>query len=373
MAERLSAVKEQLPPPVFWLMGKTQAGKSAVARAMTGDESIAVGSGFAATTREAQLVDFPDAESPLLRFLDTRGLGEVGYESDDDLARFSDQAQVILAVANAMDPDQEALIRALAWVRRKRPGVAVILVQTTLHQGYPDRHFEHIQPYPFGDSPWPVAVPERLTNALTAQRGAFGETIHAAVPVDFTTAEDGYEPRHYGVDALWAAIESAYPSGLRQALVGARSFDDLYRRRSEPRIIAHAVTAALAELVPVPGVAAPAVLAIQARMCRTLARIYRQPLDRRQWTEIAASVGGGLVGQLALRQLAKLIPGLGVAVASAGTGAATYALGQVLCLYFRRVRAGAAPDGEQLRAAYAAELARGRDVVGRILKARGRQ
>ena len=60
---------------VVWLLGKTGAGKTAIIAALTGDPRAEVGQGFEPCTRTAAFYDVP-REAPLLRFLDTRGLGE---------------------------------------------------------------------------------------------------------------------------------------------------------------------------------------------------------------------------------------------------------------------------------------------------------
>jgi predicted GTPase len=70
----LEKVRSELPTPVFWLLGKTQSGKSSIIRAMTGSTRAEIGNGFRPCTRTAQQYPFPDEADPLIRFLDTRGL-----------------------------------------------------------------------------------------------------------------------------------------------------------------------------------------------------------------------------------------------------------------------------------------------------------
>jgi 50S ribosome-binding GTPase len=71
--------RAQAIAPVVWLLGKTGAGKTAIVAALTGDPYAEVGEGFEPCTRTAAYHDVPP-EAPLLRFLDTRGLGEVDYD-----------------------------------------------------------------------------------------------------------------------------------------------------------------------------------------------------------------------------------------------------------------------------------------------------
>ena len=81
-------VIEEIPNvalPVVWLLGKTGAGKSSLVRALTEQTEAEIGNGFQPCTRSARSYDFPP-DQPLVRFLDTRGLGEAGYDPAEDLA-----------------------------------------------------------------------------------------------------------------------------------------------------------------------------------------------------------------------------------------------------------------------------------------------
>ena len=82
---------------VVWLLGKTGAGKTAIVAALTGDPRAEVGQGFEPCTRTASFYDVPP-EAPLLRFLDTRGLGEANYDPSSDIAWCEEQSHLILVV-----------------------------------------------------------------------------------------------------------------------------------------------------------------------------------------------------------------------------------------------------------------------------------
>jgi len=71
--------------PVVWLLGKTGAGKTAIVAALTGDRGGGWGRFGALAPRTAAFYDVPP-EIPLLRFLDTRGLGEADYDQRTTLA-----------------------------------------------------------------------------------------------------------------------------------------------------------------------------------------------------------------------------------------------------------------------------------------------
>src|SRR5438045_1238503 len=68
--------QQHLPIPVFWLLGKTQSGKTSLIRGLTRNTRAEIGNGIRPCTQTAQEYPFPSAEDCLLRFLDTRGLGE---------------------------------------------------------------------------------------------------------------------------------------------------------------------------------------------------------------------------------------------------------------------------------------------------------
>ena len=83
VAEALEA--QALAVPVLWLLGKTGAGKSSIVQRLTGDSSAEIGNGYAPCTRHSVQYDHP-AASPVMRFIDTRGLGEPGYDPHEELA-----------------------------------------------------------------------------------------------------------------------------------------------------------------------------------------------------------------------------------------------------------------------------------------------
>jgi energy-coupling factor transporter ATP-binding protein EcfA2 len=91
------------PLPVVWLLGKTGSGKSFLIRAMTGLSDVEIGNGFMPCTKTARRFDFP-AEIPVMRFIDTRGLGEVSYDPTKDLAAAESGSHVIIVFARLDDP-----------------------------------------------------------------------------------------------------------------------------------------------------------------------------------------------------------------------------------------------------------------------------
>ncbi len=115
---RLDELRRRAPVPMFWLFGKTQSGKTTLVRYLTGASDAEIGQGFRPCTRFSREYDFPTSATPLLRFLDTRGLDEAGYDPAEDLSRFNDQAHMVLVTVKALDHAQENVLNQLRTIRR---------------------------------------------------------------------------------------------------------------------------------------------------------------------------------------------------------------------------------------------------------------
>jgi uncharacterized protein (DUF697 family) len=360
----LSRVRQQLPIPVFWLLGKTQSGKTSLIRALTGSTRAEIGNGFRPCTRTAQLYPFPSEEECFLQFLDTRGLGEVAYDPAEDMALLESQAHLLVVVVRAADHAQQSVLEPLKKIKKTHPQWPLIVVQTSLHEGYPSLNTPHVLPYAYDETPFPPSVPADLARSLTAQRQWFVGFDARFVPVDFTLPGDGFEPENYGLDTLWTAIEDALPLGLRAMLQQEKevrkSLRSVYFRAAHPHIISYSVAAGSAAVVPIPFVDVPIILAIQAKMFHTIASIYGQKLNSKRMAEISSTLGLGALARLGGGELLKLIPGVGSAAAALFAGASTYALGRTLCAYFSYAQHGDVPDPKALRKLYAEEYEEGR-------------
>lgn len=367
----LRQARARQPLPVLWLIGKAQAGKTSIIRALTGSETAEIGNGFQPCTRTARFYDFP-VEAPVVRFLDTRGLGEVTYDPTEDIHYCESQAHLLFGVMKAADIRQDAVFEVLRAVRRRHPEWPVLIAQTGLHEAYPPGG-EHLLPYPYDREPWPPQVPTDLIRALRAQRDRLGALPGSApvhwVPIDLTLPEDGYQPFNYGLDALWTAIETISTLGLQAMLRGDAGIGDVYDRAAHPHIVGHALAAAgvgalpLVDLVGVP--------AVQAKLLHSLAAIYHQRWDGRRISEflglLGAGIGIGYVARTVGRQLVKFVPWWGQTAGAVwgatASGATTYALGKAAGYYFASRRRQAPVDGEALRRIYAEALANGANLL----------
>jgi len=356
--------------PVVWLLGKVQSGKSSIIRALTPESDAPVGSGFRPCTSSARIYDFP-AEAPLIRFLDTRGLGETAYDATEDLAFAESKAHLLIVVIKALDHQQDAVLDALSQIRGRHGAWPIIVAQTSLHEGY-QPGTQHPVSYPFTtEDPVDLSaagVPNDLIRSLAHQRRMFaglpGGGPVRFVPIDFTQPTDGYIPVNYGLDALHRALEEVAPDALVSALDHAHAeTGDPTRRRAQPYILGYAGAAAAADIFPIAG--AVAVPGVQARLLHKIAELYAVPWDRRAYAEFAGALGGGILARYAggygIRQLMKLIPvygqTAGAAAAAAMSFATTYALGRAACAFAGRRKAGFSGEPGAVRRAYSEALA----------------
>lgn len=358
--EVLAEAKQLLPTPVFWMLGKVQQGKTSIIRALTGRSDAEIGKGFRPCTRTSHVYAYPDEVGCFLRFLDTRGLGEAGYDPTPDLELYADQSHCIVVVISAMDHAQQEALKSLETIRCHRPQWPVIVCQTTLHDGYPPG-VGHVVPYPYGQEPLPEAVPADVARSLAVQREWFKDMPARFVPLDFTFADSGrqfLEPGNYGLDALWDALEAAVPLGLREMVRNnievRKRLHDAYFDTAHPQILVHAAAAGGAGVIPLPYIDVPIVLAVQAKLFHTIGEIYHQPTNAQQMATIAGGLGIGYFARFGVRELAKLIPvpGVGSAISGAFAAASTYGLGIAMCEYFSHVLDGDVPDAKMFRGWY---------------------
>ncbi|MGA2259081.1 MAG: GTPase domain-containing protein, partial [Thermoguttaceae bacterium] len=281
--DRLRAVKSALPPPVIWLLGKAQSGKTSLVHAMTGSSRAEIGGGFRPCTRVAQMYSFPNENECLLRFLDTRGLGEAGQDALAEIPKLEAEADLIIVVVKAMDHAQQHVLDILRGVAARHSDWPILVLQTALHEGYPAGQMRHMVPYPFAEPPYRPEVPHDLARSLMEQRDLFHDYRARFVPVDLTLPEDGFEPVDYGLERLWTVIEELLPLGLRgmlgQTPESRQAIRDELFRKAYPCIVAYAMAAGGAGAVPLPAVDVPLVLTAQAKMLHKIAENYQQPMD----------------------------------------------------------------------------------------------
>lgn len=208
--------------PVVWLLGKTGAGKSSIIASLTGATHAEVGDGFRPCTLRTKIYDLPQ-DAPLVRFLDTRGLEEPGYDPEEDINFCRSRAHLVIVVMKAADASQAGVLSTIQKIRKAQPTWPVIVVQTGLHNVYP-RGGDHPVDYAFDAQGCPRAdsnVPRQLVTLLNHQRMLFNGLKGPKpyfVPIDFTPADEGFNKTDYGKEALVEAILLAAPKSIQRVM-----------------------------------------------------------------------------------------------------------------------------------------------------------
>ena len=395
--DRIQRVRQQVEPPTFGLLGKAGAGKSSIVRLLTGlDEvddqadlsenvglgpstgtggagaeahtKIRIGDGFRPCTRLAAQYDFPDAAGPVMRFLDTRGLGEIGYDPTADLIDFADRSHLIIAVVRVGDQAVDDVLAALTTLRRNDTGRQtdtagsrpVLLVLTWLHEVCRDQ-----TAIAWSDEPWPsVSGGEEvaeLRRAVERQYERFRPHCQAATLVDLTPLEWGLPDPEFGAADLRRKLLELLPDAQRRvAGVTIEETSDRSTGLDHVRILSYATAAATAAAVPLPWVEVPVVAGLQWRMTDDIAGLHGQTLDRTATARMSGLIGTRAAIVMGIRSLLKGVPILGSAINATAAFATTYAAGAAADYYFRTraERRDDGPDQDAVAAVYREQLQR---------------
>lgn len=342
-AEEKSAIKRDIP--VVWLLGRTGAGKSSLIKALSGMEDIAIGNGYESCTQTSQRLDFP-ADQPLVRFLDTRGLGETGYDPTEDLAVCEGNSHAIIAVARLDDPVQGEIADALRSIIRRRPKIEVLLVHT-------------------GGDLLPDAGARDRSRIATSQR--FTKATGRNLPqVVISLPPDRPPPEAEFASLLDALVETLPNAGLafrEETITDAESREFRAVRKT---VLLYSGAAAASDAIVLIGFLSST--GIQFAMFKKLGEQYGVPatlvLARHFFSLLGLGVGGRIAGSIALRQSGKFIPiygqTVGAGAASAFTFGATYALGRTASRYLYALSVGETPTREDMQATFRGALKRTR-------------
>jgi uncharacterized protein (DUF697 family)/predicted GTPase len=374
--KEVSALAEKAPIPLLWLFGKTGSGKTSIVRYLTGADDAIIGEGYRPQTKCSRRYDFPTTEEPLLSFLDTRGLGEAVYDPTKDIESFSNTTQLVLVVVRVNDHALVPVIEPLKQIRQSNPERTILLILTCLHQvGLPSQLTSENDPFEkdtirdhLSDKER-QAIPENLRLLIDSKIKQFEGLYDVLVPIDLTHPEDGFIDPDFGGDRLKNCIVTALPNAYRQSLIaldsGLKSDHSSERqRRARWQVLASSSLAATAGALPLPWLDIPAVLAIQTHMAYKIAEIYEQEISAANWAVLTGAVSGRVAVQIALRELWKFIPFVGVAAGAATSFAFTYALGMSWDWYFANVRKGRVPSTAQLQEVFKQQLQQGRKLWG---------
>lgn len=323
-----------LPVPTLWLLGKTGAGKSSLVCALTGEDASRIGNGFEACTRTAEAFVYP-AHEPVMRFLDTRGLGEVNYDPAADLAEIGKAAHVVLLLLRLDDPVQGVVADALAKIRKHGRKMPVLV----LHTG--------------ADLMPDAAARDRARAANHAQmEQAWGGSL-PAIDLDLS------DPRQADLEALREHLVQVLPSVvLFLSAETASDAESAEFARHRALVLSFAGSATATGALPLVGAAS--VPALQLAMLSKLADRYGVEWNKRRLGELAAALGAGVLGGQAMafaaREAAKLVPVVGQTVAPVASATwgftATYALGRAAAWWFYKMRRGEPVDEAELQARF---------------------
>jgi uncharacterized protein (DUF697 family)/tellurite resistance protein len=331
-----------LPVPTLWLLGKTGAGKSSLIRAMTDLPEAEIGNGFTPCTRTARAFDFPHPD-PVMRFLDTRGLGEASYDPSADLAEAEKTSHVTLVLLRLDDPVQGVIAETLRRLRRAK-GLHLLIVHTG------------------GDLLDDEAAIARMRRN---NQGLMEKAMGRSLP---SIALRLGQPETADLTELTTALVDVLPSVvmyLAKAAAGDGEEAEFARHRA--LVLSYAGSASATGALPFVGGAG--VLGVQAAMLAALAKRYGVAWGKAELTALGSALGVGLIagqaGRLALREAVKLIPGVGTlagAAAGATSGfAMTWALGRTAGWWFHQQKQGIGVEDEALRARFAEAMKRSKD------------
>ncbi|NJM45671.1 MAG: DUF697 domain-containing protein [Alkalinema sp. RU_4_3] len=353
LAEILQQVRSSLPTTEAILVGKPQAGKSSIVRAITGVSPEIVGQGYRPHTSHTERYSFPDADLPLLIFTDTVGLGDGQNETSEVVQELlgsvetdKSQAKVIILTVKINDFATDTLRTIAQSIRSRHPEIPCLLAVTCLHEAYPDVQMDH-----------PAYPPEiaEVDRAFKQISRDFAGLFDRAILVDFTLEEDGYREVFYGLDKLMEDLSALLPKAeakAMQQLLGDRDTEqigNLYRATARRYIAPFAIMAGALAAVPLPLATMPVLTAVQVSMVGLLGRLYGQQLTPSQAGGVVSAIAGGFIAQAIGRELVKFIPGFGAVIAASWATAYTVSLGEAAVVYFGDLMGGKKPDGDRIQ------------------------
>lgn len=332
--------------PTLWLLGKTGAGKSSLIQALTGLSSVQIGNGFEPCTMTASVYDFPQ-DKPIMRFLDTRGLGEADYDPAADLSEMLKQGNAIVVLMKADEPEQSAVLLALKTIKKDKNIKQLLLIHSAVLQC--DENDRERQ----------VSFNEEQVRKVWSKK-------FSSVSADFESPQGGI----YNENLLLAEITRILPIvGLMAQNKAHSNLESEQFSRVQKELLWYCSSAAASDLIP--GVGLVSVPAVQAKMLHSLANHYNIDFNKQTFSELIGSLGSSFAlvysAKLGARQLMKFIPVYGQtvgAVAAASMSFATsYGLGRVACYYFYHKQKGETVSAETMQDLYKNAFEKGKQAA----------
>ena len=356
-------VKQHKQLPTLWLLGKTGAGKSSLVQALTGLSSIEVGNGFAPCTKSACEYDFP-SNKPVMKFIDTRGLGEVDYNPSEDLAQIPKHGCALVVLMKADDPEQSAVLSALSQIK--------IQIKQNIKNKLAPQTVKAIPLLLVHTAVLSVNKHDRERLALFNEKKIEdvwdGEV--SSVSVDFEALQNTVEKGVYNQDGLVTALAKILPIiDLLLEKTTHHSEEIKIWQTVKNEVLWYSGSAAASDLVPALGLVS--VPAIQAKMLHSIAKRFDLSFSSQLFSELVASLGSSFALQystrLGARQMAKFIPiygqTAGALAASSMSFATTFALGRVACYFFYSKQRGEVSTKQDMQLIYKNALMQGKSVA----------
>ena len=330
--------------PVIWLLGKTGAGKTSLVSCLTGLDPETIGNGYEACTKTSVELPYPK-EFPLMRFLDTRGLGEPDYDPQQDLDECRQRSHVILVVAKLDDPVQHEIASVLKKIHKQAPHTSFIVV----HNG--------------ADL---ITGQQQRQRAQFTNQKLFEDAVGSTLPFVVTSIpEHKIGPTAEGINDLENLLALKLPDvAFRLARQELLDGESLAFTTLRGLVIRYATLAGVADAAPVVG--AVAVPSIQAALLRALGSQYGIDWTSDRMRDFSLALGLGALtrfgGSYLARQAAKLVPGFGQTVGAAAASSIsftmTYALGRAAAYYLYKSHKTQSIDRQELRDIYKTALRR---------------
>lgn len=294
--------------------------------------ALEIGNGFVSCTRQSEVFDFP-TEQPLIRFLDTRGLGEVGYEPAEDLALCSGRSHALLVVARIDDPVQGEIADALRKIVKERPTTPIGVVHTGTDL---------------------LADTQEARRAIASNQRSFEQATGRELPSAEAALGDVPD-----IDEVLDLLAGWLPLVAFSRLADERRDAESNEfRKIQPLILKYCTAAAAVDVAPAVGFVG--VPALQGAMLRGIARHYGASWTRRMALNFGGTLGASTMlrfgASFGVRQAAKLVPGWGQTIGAASAAAisfsATFALGRAAAYYLFKKRQGEELSHDELQAVF---------------------
>ena len=337
--------------PTLWLLGKTGAGKSTVIQAITGSSSVEIGNGFQPCTRTAEVYQHP-TDSPLVRFLDTRGLAEANYDPAEDITMCSGKSHALIVIMKAEEPEQSSVLDALKTIKRSGKIKHLLVVHTAINSLTDSQERERAIFYNHQRAMEVWGIKESVWKAKNTD-----EQLNTYQPIGVDLIPD--DQQYIGLDTLNAVLSETLPMlSLLSNKQAHSNREEQNFERLRKEVLWYAGAAGASDAIPAIGLFT--VPAIQGKMLHSLANQYGVTWNKKDYAEFISMLGSGFllhyISKLSVNQLVKFIPAYGQTVGSATAAAmsfsSSYAIGRAAAMYLYHRSKGETVSKELLKTTY---------------------